>query len=379
MNQEILINAVRASKRRPMSFSSIGDLQGTLKRNASLSASLPFANGDLNSFSLAPKVDGGLSDLSNYGNLNTKDFYTKLQNEIKPELFKYYYDNNWPRGFLYSIFVAKFVINGKDNNKIIRAVSKKCKTKIDQGRCKAIQEDFEFVINNSDENLSCELAARDMVGNSVNNKPVTYFNGLRNRCTAVKFDFFVTALRILRYEPITSTATTKAKVTKRTETKISTNKERGVRLVTVSEPKTSASIQFASQELNVPKLSVKMERVETGAVHLRSPDAMLNFLGEAIAVQNYFPPDQSYAPTVRVGLNYEKAKLFNVVRGADSSAVVTVRDELDGDLFSIPRPNYGAENEDKTLSAITLINQIIARQTLSKDLPKASTITLNPS
>src|SRR5262245_15814087 len=58
MNKEVLLNAVRTSKRRPISFAGVGGLQGTINRGAAAAASFPFQDGAKNwTFAPAVKAD----------------------------------------------------------------------------------------------------------------------------------------------------------------------------------------------------------------------------------------------------------------------------------------------------------------------------------
>ncbi len=105
MQEEILLNAVRASKRRPMSFTAIGGLQGTVNRKFGTTPSSLVRTVDL-----GLSVSADLNNVANFENLNQQQFYNDIRKEITSVQFKYYVDNNWPRDVVYMIMVQKIVV-----------------------------------------------------------------------------------------------------------------------------------------------------------------------------------------------------------------------------------------------------------------------------
>lgn len=100
MQEEILLNAVRASKRKPMSFASIGVYSGNVKRAFGASPSSLVRTADL-----GLSINGNLDNSATFNNLNTDKFIGKMQPPISKELLFRFIDQGWPTHLLFAIFV----------------------------------------------------------------------------------------------------------------------------------------------------------------------------------------------------------------------------------------------------------------------------------
>ena len=109
----LLLNAVRASKRYPLYFSTIGDLTGNESIQGSLTSSLPFSIGppgnhiQLPNVTLAPnltRVSSGISQFA-VGPLNSGEFLKAIHTEVDAALFRDFLSNDWPKELIFSVMI----------------------------------------------------------------------------------------------------------------------------------------------------------------------------------------------------------------------------------------------------------------------------------
>ncbi len=129
--------------------------------------------------------------------------------------------------------------------------------------------------------------------------------------------------------------------------------------------KSSSSVVLSFNDSKVPKPK------KQAAIHFRSPEGILNYLGDVIAATQYQGTDHK----IFYGAGYHETNLFNVVRGWTPNAPVKIADD-EGEKFSIVRPHYGESDEDQSMSALTLVSQLISLQTQKDTLTSPQTITL---
>lgn len=126
-------------------------------------------------------------------------------------------------------------------------------------------------------------------------------------------------------------------------------------------------------ELNIKEIGEIRDELS-----LRSPEGMIYFLGQLIAAQNYNPLGLEHQPTIHVykERGYRPVELFDVRIGASTSAVVSIVDD-EGQRFYIPKPDYGSPNEARSMSALSLISNVISLQTTESEIPKTSTLRVS--
>jgi hypothetical protein len=113
--QELLLNIVRASLRRPMQFTGLQEITGNAQATGSGTFSVPFGHhprpnpgtfGLTSSFSGGPQFQVPVFD--------TQEFYQGILAPITLDVFDYYLQQGFPRELLYDLFVAKLVIARQD-------------------------------------------------------------------------------------------------------------------------------------------------------------------------------------------------------------------------------------------------------------------------
>src|SRR5689334_15515276 len=97
-NKQILLNAVRASQRAPMSFVGFGDVLASPNFSGNAAGTFNFSPAGLTNYSLNPAVNynGGFSQFT-INNLNHSEFASQMQQPISNDLIKHFHDLNWPK------------------------------------------------------------------------------------------------------------------------------------------------------------------------------------------------------------------------------------------------------------------------------------------
>jgi hypothetical protein len=110
-NQQVLLNAVRASQRYPKSFTTVGQIQASPPVGGGLSSAFNFASlTGLTTYSLTPNVSVG----AGYGqfilqNANSADVLEKLRGEIDSKIIESFRKRtNWPRELLDMTYIQAF-------------------------------------------------------------------------------------------------------------------------------------------------------------------------------------------------------------------------------------------------------------------------------
>jgi len=118
-NRQILLNAVRASQRAPMSFVGFGDIMAQPTFSGSASGSWEFDPFGLTKTTAGSmlNVGGGFSTFQ-MGNLNTQDFIKELQKPLPPDLIQHFIDLNCPKELIALVFVQKYVLTRSRYNTI---------------------------------------------------------------------------------------------------------------------------------------------------------------------------------------------------------------------------------------------------------------------
>ena len=120
--QNLLLNVVRASLRRPMQFTGLQSITGNASISGNGSLSFPFGPaGHRPQKSLSPDVLGLGGSISGGPTfivpvLDTQEFYEGILNPISLQVFDYYLEQGFPPEMLFDLFVSKVVVTWvKDN------------------------------------------------------------------------------------------------------------------------------------------------------------------------------------------------------------------------------------------------------------------------
>jgi hypothetical protein len=188
-NRQILLNAIRASQRAPMSFVGFGDVSASPNFSGSASSTFNFDPFGLTSYNANPSVNvaGGFSTFT-MNNLNNAEFAQRLQRHISPADVAYFVALRFPKELVQLIFIQEYTMSARQRQKIESDVSARCASRPDS-------RTIQFC-----EQLSRDRTDFDAAGcNSIPETGgiVTILNTARDRCSMTQFQTFERQLRLL--------------------------------------------------------------------------------------------------------------------------------------------------------------------------------------
>jgi hypothetical protein len=126
-NEAILLNAVRASQRAPMSFTSLGQVLAQPTFSGSASSTVNFDPFGLTSYSITPmaSVAGGFQSFT-MDNLNTDKFMTRMRAPISYQLIRYFEALKWPEELTELLFIASIKVSPGVYKRIEHASKAEC-------------------------------------------------------------------------------------------------------------------------------------------------------------------------------------------------------------------------------------------------------------
>jgi hypothetical protein len=310
-NEAILLNAVRASQRAPMSFVALGQVLSLPTFSGTAPATFNFdtlIRGGLTTYSLAPtaNVGGGFQSFT-MDNLNMNKFMERMRQPIERKLIDYFVDLGWPEELTELLFIASVKIKPEVRDWIERTAIAKCAAPPDE-RTKQICAAIDQLITE-----------RQLAGCYERDDRALIFNSARNICSMAKFQTFLRMSRLLRIRAL---------------------KRQYFDYV----PHTALGMLYYLGELVAAQN------------YSERPYLPRVLIGTSTAGDIVVP-------------------LFVVRRGLPAPGESAVRVNYNGEIFYIPQPNLGAVDEARSLQVLDFVSQVISAQTIDKDIPKISTIS----
>ena len=333
-NQQLLLNAVRASQHYPKSFTQPGNLKATPPVSGNFDSAFNLTRIDgLTTYGYTPKlaVDGGYNEFS-LNNLNFDEYMTRIRSEIKPAITQRFEQNpNWPGQLRDLLYIQEFRLSEQE----VRLIDSRRKTICLHAttrrlieRCKTLNEQIAEFAKECEDARSHFFSLADRI-DRVRKDHGIYFNTAANYCHYNRF-------RILLEE---------------------------VHITT--------------------RICAKPQQLGCVQVVRRTPLDMIGYLGDLIAAQNY--RSERFVPKVMVGISvgsdfeFRDVALFDVRIGppAGPASVVVMHE---GVPYYIPRPDFGSPDEARSMQTLDLVLQTVQAATKGEDVPKTSpTITTIPS
>lgn len=438
-NRLLLLNAVRSAKGYPLQFSRLTNYTGQSRLDGSLSLGLPFVANTIGKpsdtrllGSVAPSASfrSGVSNLQ-LTDLNTAEIQLKLREIVKANDFAYYRSQGWQKALVNTILIENISVDPRLVKALEDAAATAC---AGSGRvkhkdeCRWLRSDAVKRCFRSREALE-ERASPD--GDLV----VVYSNNPRKICQHLGFQWVFTAIRVLAgasldldpkvdtdecktpralLNDITGAAGGKAEKSKSKDDKegfSQTVKEGKVSVevaVKVSEKRekddddsSRSKERGGSIGLNIPKgardslglldinelaalarlrneqLCILKEQRKPIDISYRSPERMVRYLGDVVAVQSFRAGDHSGRIQI---LNDEgdPVDIFRVEQKRDLMGTVAVSiEDPEGADFVIPVPDRGSKTEHLSLQALALVMESFNLAVSGKALPQPATILLS--
>ena len=127
-NAQILLNAVRASQRAPMSFVGLGDLTAQPAVTAGAGGAFNFIPSGLLGYNLNPSVSvsGGFS--YQLSNLNRTDFMKRMQTPIPQKLVDNFFQLHWPDELIHLMVIREIDPRPDEYAWLVQTTAETCRS-----------------------------------------------------------------------------------------------------------------------------------------------------------------------------------------------------------------------------------------------------------
>ena len=348
-NEMLLLNIVRASKRRPMYFTGFNLLRGSLSYNFQTGdISIPFGkigSGLDGAYSIAPSVSYSTSPSFDLMVWDTKEFTAGIMTPVTMDTVYYYLVKlGWPKEMLLHLLVERIELysngeklDGYENDPENREKFEEFQAKLrDLSKCKFVGLERSEPIgpklqagNIHDLQQLLEIHKAGLTLDSVIEGDNEWY-----QLSSKKTDYFYSCS--------------------------AENK---------SEGNTYRIADGKGQ--NLQRDDVQQEY----RIFLRSPEGILYYLGEILRSE----VDKGYVPMIEVCESRPPVPLFVVKKssGNDSFSVVTV--DYEGSKYSIPghlaTDRDNGCSEDRSMQVLTFVSQLIAGQKAGMNVPVTGAVT----
>ena len=387
-NRMLLLNAVRASKRYPMAFSAINFVSTSDPLSGSVGLSVPFGGDAASRFIVTPNIslDSGIT--MQITPMDKQEFTRGITTPTSLETLNYYLRQGWPEEMLFLMFV-----------RTMRIKNPCAETFLDQPKATALENLKKCPDDKDDKQVTPETELLE-------NAPG------KTEASQTKFNDFQTKLRDLikthklqvrELETVTPSAkdwTTTTRITKRVPERPGGEKKlKIVKQITTEEPSeaTKSSRLILAAKLPkaqfrgamdlvsmLPKVRKKQKEklgciedkdepkscyVEVEVAPLRSPEAMIFYMGELIDTQVNSSPQ--YIPMIKKSKDSDAlVPLLRVTKGRPKGASA-VKVSHEGETYAIPRAAAG-----RSMSVMSLVSLIFGLHRNALELPTTPTVTL---
>lgn len=398
--KEILLNAVRASKGYPLTYSAITGGSGALSRASAANVNPTILNPLGEAFRLSQitgpiTATATLDHSATISNLNSNEVIGKMLAPVEPDLYKLFVDTGFDKELVNLLFLRSINLTSSTYKSLVWKAEQRCRRlkglslsrqlrERDVDLCDAIQAGYQEIEEIRDQAVTdgevrliriCEAKHPKFNRVGLNAEDVLFFpNVATEKCDYLGF---VTLYRTLRVLGFGAKTTGSERTLRRTEVSTKIVNNLNDKSKSTEETTTTRAIQDArSVRLELSgasgvELSLKDNEDSENSVVLRTPQEMIEYLGELVVAQLKTTDD--YTPEIIFGIERQRAPLFKIVRGKIENSVITVVDD-EGERFSVPRPVFADREAHQTLRVVKMLSEIISLQTRREDLPNTTTI-----
>lgn len=376
-NELLLLNVARAFRGYPMYFSGLTEVTGDLQFNSSLEAELPIGGDADNIYPFTPSLTYQSNPSFKVSILDDKDFIRGILTPISKETVEYYWDYGWPREALLHLFVEKLEVFVYDLDR--------CKGK------KTIKATEFATIENLTGRAVSEAAYEAGKEKRQSFCIATLFN---EPDQPNEFKLFQDALNSfdidVQANPSDGTVASDLGLTDliniqeivaAPEQRLTLVADNGVKTFKLDRSKSDIAISIkigsaGAGAAQIPNAGSQTTKSLTWAnIYLRSPQAMLFYLGEVLRAAEW-----EDAPVWVQGDDGKNRQLFHLERSSDldkqGAAAVTYR----GERYSVPECTADDRKCWKTVGrtwiVLAIVNQLIGQQKSTDKLPGTQTVKL---
>jgi hypothetical protein len=403
-NQMLVLNVLRAYKRRPMYFSAMTQILGpTGIASPTVSLKIPFGPDFTNNIYESSAQFAGDVPRFTVGSLDTQKFMRGIMTPVEPATIKYYLDQGWPKRLLLTLFIREIRIHtGTSEEDAVPAGEPFANVPGNAGKYERFRDELSKLADCDLDLVSSAVpravgptlshgqAARlaDLVGAAKEkfsvaerkDKPGTY--QLTTRTHEWKFAF-------RRNCENSEIAATLDRPRKRGDAPASdgggaaapgTAATTDRRQTLEMEIRRIAPVERAGDdpERRTPPRTDEPRKTWT-TVYFRSPEAILYFLGEVVRAQMPLDPARKrYVPRVitrddPVDPFEEIFVLKTRAEAHDLRAAISV--DYDGESYVVPDRESGG---GRSMHVLSLVTQLIGLQKEAGELPFTGTVRVVP-
>ena len=367
-NEMLLLNIVRASKRRPMYFTSFGKLTGTTTFEVGTGGiKYPFGSlgGALDSDKyISPSAGYKYSPLFDLAVLDSQEFTNGIMKPVPMSIIEYYRSQGWPEEMLMHLFIRRIEIinpnapNGKDiytNYPENQIEFQKFQNQIRDARW-----DIEVIpditkIGEVDANEASKL--QNLINVQKAGLKLTEFKKTNKTQEKDKDE--------VNKDGVNKDEVNKNEVNKDGVNKDEVNKKMELRL---SQDKYIFTFEKRGQKTPFSE--------EDGKIYTRSPEAILYYLGEILRAENR--TENPYIPMIDVSHDRSgasPARLFYARKARCKDVTPCVSVDYEGTKYVIPGDPDG-QGKDRSMHVLSLVSQLIGLQKKSAEAPATATVSV---
>lgn len=372
-NAQLILNILRAADRRPMHFTAISQIRGslTLSSTGSLSITIPFGGDAASVFPLTPSISVTEKSSPSFdlAVLNSQEFVQGILSPIKMSTFNFYWDQGWPREVLLHLLFRK--VDEKFNRP---GTAIKCRPL--EGARKPFINSPEFnAFKSFDGFVDWVRRVRDCDGQRL---------GIGSKRTgspvgpAIDFAFpenLEALIKVAESEKELIFVSDVAEPSKQRLCKISRSvifcqgacpkPDPEKILKKCAEPEKAAKTAGPEKRAGVQAIQSEKGGI-SGSIHLRSVQGILYYLGEILRHER--EPNEPIK--VRYGPEKKLVPLFQLTNNPDEARRPVISVTYGEKEYFVP----AGESGQVTLTALALLNQLMGLHRKGKELPTTSAV-----
>jgi hypothetical protein len=417
-NQVLLLNIVRAMKRRPMHVTALSQIRGSFSNSIGTNVTFPFIGGSSEDWATSINGSTKTSPSFDVAILDSRKFMQGFLSPVETRVIKYFFDQGWRREILLYLFVRRIEVRNKDGslhhaylNYPGETECKACKGNTERkAECKVCKgktayERFREFVGDPNQWRIREISSRTRIGPDLkkgaqelehlvevqkagltvsNQTQITFDRWTKAQTATVKWTE-ESKKAVKKDDVLGHVAYGKKKdgIKKKDEIKAPAGgvftrnvadetavPENGV--IGTIKSKTyhleKRSTSFKAEPDPESKAGVAKQNGKELRIFIRSPEAILYYLGEILREQ---VAGRDFGQ-VRIMTEGVEWPLFVAHKGsAPSDAIVQVRH--DGETYYIANPK---KKPSRAMHCLTLVTQLLGLHQEADELPTTAAVTL---
>jgi len=369
-NELLLLNILRAKDRQPRYFTALTQIRGSLSSSVKMGLILPFGPGTDSGFAL-PESSLSSSPSFDVAILDSEKFMRGIMRPVEKGLFKYYWDEGWSQELLLYLLVAKIrfpavdgklreVVNSPTHHEKFDEFVDVVKKLTHAGLVASLETHQPFGPQFKELDLASILAAKEKGLEIASENGCFQFmqssSTVRLECPEWDADPEKGCSRMLRELPGIS--------------------QKGTRVQLVFEelvPSAKSRATATRESMCDSRPAKDAEEPLTGEIILRSPEAIMHYLGEIVRVEE--ENDRWSPPEIREATGHAPSSLPLFVVKAGQAQAADVAVEVNDRSYYIPSGTAGG----RSMHCLWLLTELFGLHKSFDELPATPAVILSGS